>query len=47
MSVHNKEVFHKISKTLRYGNHRFLYIKYIIKGYFDYYGNKYGNRVKI
>ena len=47
MSIHNKEVFHKISKTLRYGNNRALCLKYIIKGYLDYYGNKYGNRVDI
>ena len=45
--IHNKEVLHKISKTLRYGNHRALYVQYIIKGCFDYYLNKYGNRVGI
>lgn len=47
MVIHNKEVFHKISKTLRYGNNRALYLKYIIKGYFDYHWNNYGNRVNI
>ena len=43
----NKAVKAKISKSLRYGNNKGQYVKYIVKAYIDYYFHKYGNKVNI
>jgi len=44
---HKKAIYLMISKLLRYGNNKSLYVKYIIKALFDYYTSRYGNRVDI
>ena len=43
--IYKKVVNNKISKTLRYGDNKLVYLKYIIKAYRDFYLNKYGNQV--
>ena len=43
----NKAVYERISKSLRYGDNKKNYMKYIIKAYIDYYFNKYGNQVNL
>jgi len=43
-----KKAMHlKMSKSLRYSNNRIDYMRYILKAYFDFYRNKYGNRVNL
>ena len=44
---YHKVINNKISKTLRYGNNKSEYLKYIIQAYSDFYNNKYGNQVNL
>lgn len=47
MGEHMKGVWTKITKTLKYGDRRAVYVRYIAAGIIDYVFKRYGNRVSI
>jgi len=47
MGEHLKGVRKKIANTLKYGNRRAVYVRYIVAGIVDYVFKRYGNRVSI
>jgi rhamnosyltransferase len=42
-----KHINLRISKSIRYSDERWLYIRFILKAYYDFFRKKYGNRVNI